>query len=63
MSYKPKEPFTRKATFSHEQEFTKLDAGDSFGDDELPRKSPSVAKNKRRASQSKDLIDKYGRKR
>jgi hypothetical protein len=63
MSYKPKEPFARNASFSQEQEFTRVDAGDSFEDEEWPKKIPSFAKNKIKATQSNELADNYGKKR
>jgi hypothetical protein len=63
MSYKPKEPFAKNASFSQEQEFTKVDAGDSFEDEEWIKKTPSFVKNKIKATQSNELADNYGKKR
>jgi hypothetical protein len=63
MSYKPKEPFSRKATFSQEQEFSRVAVGDSFEDGERPKKNQSIPKNRLTASQSNELADSYAKKR
>jgi hypothetical protein len=63
MSYKPKEPFSRKATFSQEQEFSRVAVGDCFEDQELPRINLSIPKNRLTASQSNELADSYAKKR